>query len=135
VAALSPPQGRPCSDIIPDQIRQPAGVPPDRQFRVAINKCPHDIVPACAHRPAPIRTQKLASGKSQERESSESPMLNAFCRVAPSVLFNFLAIRDAAVFFFAIVFSSRTSVAVQARRFFDFLGINPPLQERPICIP
>jgi len=80
VAALSPPQGRPCSDIIPDQIRQPAGVPPDRQFRVAINKCPHDIVPACAHRPAPIRTQKLASGKSQERESSESPMLNAFCR-------------------------------------------------------
>jgi hypothetical protein len=70
------------------------------------------------------------AGKSQERESSDSPMLNAFCRVAPSVLLNFLAIFAAAVFFFANVFSSRTSVAVQARRFFDFLAINPPFQER-----
>jgi hypothetical protein len=26
------------------------------------------------------------------RESSESPIMNAFCRVAPSLLFNFLAI-------------------------------------------
>jgi hypothetical protein len=68
--------------------------------------------------------------KLQERESSESPMLNAFCRVAPSVLRNFLAIFPAAVFFFASAFNSRTSVAVQARRFFDFLAINPPFQER-----
>jgi len=46
-------------------------------------------------------------------------MLNAFCRVAPSVLFNFFAIFGAGVFVFAIVFSPRTSVAVQARRFLD----------------
>jgi hypothetical protein len=68
----------------------------------------------------------------QERESSESPMLNAFCRVAPSVLRNFLAIFPAAVFFFAKLFNSRTSVAVHARRFFDFLAINPPFQERQL---
>ncbi len=55
-------------------------------------------------------------------------MLNAFCRVAPSVLFNFLAIRAAGVFLRAMVFSSRTSLEVHARRFFDFLGINPPYQ-------
>ena len=54
-----------------------------------------------------------------QRESSESPILNAFCRVAPSVLFNFLAIFVAGVFVFAIVLSPRTSVAVQARRFLD----------------
>ncbi len=126
-AALSPPQGRP--DIIPNQIDNRPVFRLTGSSRAAINKCPHEIVPACAHRPAPIRTQKLASGKSQERESSESPMLNAFCRVAPSVLFNFLAICDAAVFFFAIVFSSRISLAVQARRFFDFLAINPPFKK------
>jgi hypothetical protein len=70
----------------------------------------------------------------QERESSESPMLNAFCRVAPSVLRNFLAILAAVVFFFAMLFNSRTSVAVHARRFFDFLAINPPFQERHYII-
>jgi hypothetical protein len=68
----------------------------------------------------------------QDRESSESPMLNAFCRVAPSVLRNFLAIFPAVVFFFAKLFNSRTSVAVHARRFFDFLAINPPFQERQL---
>jgi hypothetical protein len=62
-------------------------------------------------------------------------MLNAFCRVAPSVLFNFLAIFAAAVFFFASDFNSRTSTAVQARRFFDFLAINPPFQERQTGFP
>ncbi len=55
-------------------------------------------------------------------------MLKAFCRVAPSVLLNFLAILAAGVFLRAIVFSSRTSVEVHARRFFDFLAINPPNQ-------
>ena len=55
-------------------------------------------------------------------------MLNAFCRVAPSVLFNFLAILAAGVFLRAMVLSSRTSPEVHARRFFDFLGINPPYQ-------
>jgi hypothetical protein len=55
------------------------------------------------------------------RESSDNPILNAFCRVAPSERFNFLAIRPAGVFFFAIVFSSRTCVDVHARLFFVFL--------------
>jgi hypothetical protein len=57
-------------------------------------------------------------------------MLNAFWRVAPSVLFNFLAIREAGVFLFAIVFSSRTSPEVHARRFFALLAIEPPFQCR-----
>jgi hypothetical protein len=50
--------------------------------------------------------------------------------VAPSVLFNFLAIREAGVFLFAIVFSSRTSPEVHARRFFALLAIEPPFQCR-----
>jgi hypothetical protein len=71
----------------------------------------------------------------QERESSESPMLNAFCRVAPSVLFNFLAILEAGVFLFAIDFSSRTSLEVHARRFFVLLAIEPSFQIKASCIP
>jgi hypothetical protein len=59
-------------------------------------------------------------------------MLKAFCRVAPSVLFNFLAIREAGVFLFAIVFSSRTSPEVHARRFFALLAIEPPFQCRQL---
>ncbi len=59
-------------------------------------------------------------------------MLNAFWRVAPSVLRNRLAIFAAVVFFFANVFSSRTSVAVHARRFFALLAINPPFQCKPM---
>jgi hypothetical protein len=62
-------------------------------------------------------------------------MLNAFCRVAPSVLFNFLAIFDAGVFLRAIVFSSRTSPEVHARRFFDLLAIEPPYSTKAVCIP
>jgi len=53
-------------------------------------------------------------------------MLNAFCRVAPSVLFNFFAILLAGVFVFAIVLSPRTSATVQARRFLTFLAIEHP---------
>ena len=70
--------------------------------------------------------------ESQERESSDRPMLNAFCRVAPSVRRNFLAIARAGVFLRANVFNSRTSPAVQARRFFGLLAINPPFQERQL---
>src|SRR5271170_1833527 len=65
----------------------------------------------------------------QERESSESPMLNAFWRVAPSVLLSFLAICDALVFLRAIDLSSRTSAEVHARRFFFLFAIKPPFQE------
>lgn len=62
-------------------------------------------------------------------------MLNAFCRVAPSVLFSFLAILEAGVFLFAIDFSSRTSVEVHARRFLVLLAIEPPLEMKASCIP
>jgi hypothetical protein len=40
-------------------------------------------------------------------------MLNAFCRVAPSVRFNFLAILEAGVFLFAMDFNVRTCSADQ----------------------
>jgi hypothetical protein len=58
----------------------------------------------------------------QERESSDNPRLNAFCRVAPSVRFRVRAMLAAPVFFRARVFNVRTSVDVHERRF-DFLGI------------
>jgi hypothetical protein len=58
-------------------------------------------------------------GQFQARESSDNPMLNAFCRVAPSVRFSVRAIFAAGVFLRAIVFSSRTCADVQARLFFD----------------
>ena len=56
----------------------------------------------------------------QARESSDKPILNAFCRVAPSLRFRFLAIFLAGVFLRAADFNSRTSEAVQERRF-EFL--------------
>ena len=58
----------------------------------------------------------------QPRESSDSPRLNAFCRVAPSVRFKVRAILPARVFLRAIVFNVLTSDDVHDRRF-DFLGI------------
>jgi len=70
--------------------------------------------------------------KNQERESSESPMLKAFWRVAPSVLLSFFAICDALVFLRAIVFSSRSSLEVHARRFLFLFAITPPFQERQL---
>jgi hypothetical protein len=70
--------------------------------------------------------------ENQERESSESPMLNAFWRVAPSVRLSFFAICDALVFLRAIVFSSRSSLEVHARRFFFLFAITPPFQERQL---
>src|SRR6516162_11873675 len=70
--------------------------------------------------------------KIQERESSESPMLKAFWRVAPSVLLSFFAICDALVFLRAIVFSSRSSLEVHARRLLFLFAITPPFQERQL---
>jgi hypothetical protein len=58
----------------------------------------------------------------QARESRDSPRLNAFCRVAPSVRFKALAIFPAGVFFRAADFNSRTSADVHERRF-EFLAI------------
>ncbi len=70
--------------------------------------------------------------ENQERESSESPMLKAFWRVAPSVRLSFFAICDALVFLRAIVFSSRSSLEVHARRFLFRFAIIPPFQERQL---
>jgi hypothetical protein len=58
----------------------------------------------------------------QARESSDSPRLNAFCRVAPSDRFSVRAMLDAFVFFRAAVFKVRTSAAVHERRL-DFLAM------------
>lgn len=66
-------------------------------------------------------------GSPGKAASSDSPIENAFRRVAPSDRFNFFAIFPAAVLMRAIDFSSRTSVAVQARLFFDFLAMGKPL--------
>jgi hypothetical protein len=52
-------------------------------------------------------------------------MLKAFCRVAPSVLFNILAMVPAFAFFFAFDFRVLISAVVHARR--NFLAIMFPL--------
>src|SRR6516162_143040 len=62
----------------------------------------------------------------QARVSNDKPILNAFCRVAPSVRFNVLAIFAAFVFFRASVFNVRRCSGVHARRFFALLAINKP---------
>jgi hypothetical protein len=55
--------------------------------------------------------------------------------VAPSVLLSFFAICDALVFLRAIVFSSRSSLEVHARRFLFLFAMTPPFQENAACIP
>ncbi len=64
------------------------------------------------------------------RVSSDSPMLHAFCRVAPSVLFNFLAIFLAGVLVFAIDFNPRTSATVHARRFLAIEKLQSAMNEQ-----
>jgi hypothetical protein len=66
------------------------------------------------------RSVTVAAMADYQRESSESPILNAFCRVAPSVRFRDLAIFPAGVFFRASDFNSRTCSVVQARFFVPF---------------
>jgi hypothetical protein len=66
------------------------------------------------------RTANFQASASQARESSDNPILNAFCRVAPSDRFSFLAIFAAGAFLRAIDFSSRICSDVQARLFFPF---------------
>jgi len=46
--------------------------------------------------------------KDYRRESSDNPILNAFCRVAPSVRLRVFAILPAGIFFFAIDFKVLT---------------------------
>jgi hypothetical protein len=63
------------------------------------------------------------TSETQTLESSDSPIVNAFCRVAPSVRLSVLPIRDARFLWRAIVFKVRTCSAVHARRFVAFLAI------------
>ena len=58
----------------------------------------------------------------QVRESSDNPILNAFCRVAPSLRLRVRAMLAARLFVFASVFNVRTCAVVHARRF-NFLTI------------
>jgi hypothetical protein len=60
---------------------------------------------------------KLANADLQARESSDKPMLNAFCRVAPSARFRVRAMLAARFFFLASVFNVRTCSGVHMRRF------------------
>src|SRR4029077_10201702 len=59
-------------------------------------------------------------------EFSETPRCSAFCRIAPSVLLNLLAIFLAGVLARASDLNSRTAASVHARRLAFFLGIVPP---------
>jgi hypothetical protein len=56
------------------------------------------------------------------RESSDTPSANAFCRVAPSLLFSARAIFAAGVLCFANFFRSRIFSFVHSRRFGDFFA-------------
>jgi hypothetical protein len=115
----------------------PAAAPPSRgagntgSRNSSLQKEYHDTGRGPKTSAAAVTTAKLELLLlDQERESRESPMLNAFCRVAPSDRRSFLAILPAGVFLRAIVFRSRSSPAVQARRFFGLLAIKPPFQQR-----
>jgi len=67
--------------------------------------------------PRPESQHRHVGEKSQARESRDSPRLNAFLRVAPSLRFRVLAMLAACVFFFASVFKVRTCSVVHARHF------------------
>ena len=60
--------------------------------------------------------------KTYQRESSDHPMLNAVCRVAPSERLSVVAIFGAGVFFFAMDFKVRTCSADQGA-FLRFLAM------------
>jgi len=70
----------------------------------------------------------------RQRESKESPRLKAFCRVAPSVLFNERAIFPAGVFFRANAFNVRTCSDVHTRRFPFGLAIFSPSDQKPSLV-
>jgi hypothetical protein len=100
------------------------------------------------HLPSPKKPKKLRSwgarlGKAyrrtertQTRESSDRPILNAFCRIAPSERFSVLAIREAFFFWRAMVFKVRTCSGVHARRFVAVLAIKQtPKCEKVVVAP
>jgi hypothetical protein len=63
------------------------------------------------------------SGDGSQRASSDSPRMNAFWRVAPSVRFKVLAMRPACVFWRASDRKVLTSDEVHSRRFTALLAI------------
>jgi hypothetical protein len=71
-------------------------------------------------RPLRFRHPANRTRSKDQRESRDTPNWNAFCLVAPSVLFIARAILGAGVFCRAWVLSSRTSDLVQARRLIFF---------------
>jgi hypothetical protein len=87
---------------------------------------PHSASPKNKKSPAVggARLDKRIGGqRAQTRESSDKPILNAFCRVAPSERFSVLAIWPACFFFRASAFNVRTFSGVHARRFVAFLAM------------
>ena len=69
------------------------------------------------------------------RVSSDKPRLNAFCRVAFSVLFKVRAILAADFFLRARAFNLRRCSALHARLFVRLLTIwRPRKSERPLCV-
>jgi hypothetical protein len=74
------------------------------------------------------RGDGLSPGRSYERESKETPKLNAFCLVAPSVLLSERAIFRAGVFCRALAFSSRMSSLVHWRRLDGFFAMLSPIE-------
>jgi len=94
---------------------------PPHNLRSRYNVCPTDPVDTVIAQDG-IRKSR-GSTQTQARESSDSPILNAFCRVAPSVRLSALVIREAFFFWRAIVFKVRTWSAVHARRLVAFLAI------------
>src|SRR5580698_5586504 len=61
-------------------------------------------------------------------------MLNAFCRVAPSLRFKARAIAGAVVFFFASFFKVLISTSLHDRRLPFFAILRPPYFEERRCI-
>ena len=75
------------------------------------------------------RAAKFNLFRDQARESSERPILSAFCRIAPSDLFKRRAIVAAGTFFRANDLSSRTCTDVQ-KRIFDPFFMSISMYER-----
>ena len=76
-----------------------------------------------------VRRERKGGWQRYARELSEIPRLNAFCRVAPSVLFSDRAIFFAGIFRRARVRSSRTSSLDHSRRLDRFLAMVSPFLE------
>jgi hypothetical protein len=103
------------------------------QNKSFINECrikaPHTREVAGLDLAAQLKSElRDFTNPTRQRESSDKPRLNAFCRVAPSVRFSDLAILPAVVFLRAPDFKSRMSAAVQAR-LLDLFTINTPVVE------